>query len=193
MSSYLADWDPRVAELAAKALTQWTGTPREAGSNPRPVAPLDVAGLEAVRGKRLRITMSRGGIMELRLLADDAPATVARVTRLAREGYYNGLTFHRVEPTFVLQGGSPRANEYAGDGPFMRDEPGPAHNRGTLGISTRGRDTGDAQLFVNLVDSPRLDHVFTVFAVIERGLDVADAVLEGDVMTRVELVDAPRR
>ena len=101
--------------------------------------------------------------------------------------------FHRVEPTFVLQGGSPGANEYMGDGPYMRDEPGVAHTRGTIGISTRGRDTGDAQIFVNLVDSPRLDHAYTVFAVVERGMDVADRVVEGDVMARVELVDAPRR
>ena len=67
------------------------------------------------------------------------------------------------------------------------------HNRAAVGISTRGRDTGDAQLFVNLIDSPRLDHIYTVFAVVERGMDVADLVLEGDVMAKVELVDAPRR
>ena len=75
----------------------------------------------------------------------------------------------------------------------MHDEPGVAHNRGTVGISTRGRDTGDGQIFINLVDSPRLDHAYTVFAVIERGMDVADGVLEGDVMARVELVNAPAR
>lgn len=131
--------------------------------------------------------------MELRLLPDEAPATVARVVSLALKGHYDGLTFHRVEPTFVLQGGSPGANEFMGDGPYMRDEPGVAHNRGTVGISTRGRDTGDGQIFVNLIDSPRLDHAYTVFAVVERGMDVADRVLEGDVMTKVELVDAPRR
>ena len=91
----------------------------------------------------------------------------------------------------MLQGGSPGANEYMGDGPYLRDEPGVAHNRGTVGISTRGRDTGDGQLFINLIDSPRLDHVYTVFAVVERGMDVADMVLEGDVMARVELVAAP--
>jgi peptidyl-prolyl cis-trans isomerase B (cyclophilin B) len=190
---YLQDWDPRVAELAAKAITQWTGTAREATPRPRPPVPPDPAALEAVRRKWLRITMASGGVLDLRLLAADAAATVLRVTGLATVGYYNGLTFHRVEPTFVLQGGSPGANEFMGDGLYMRDEPGVAHNRGTVGISTRGRDTGDAQLFVNLVDSPRLDHLYTVFAVVERGMDAADRVLEGDVMTRVELVDAPRR
>jgi len=190
---YLDDWDPRVAELAAKAISQWTGTAREATPRPRPHVPPDPVALEAARGKVLRITMASGGVMDLRLLADDAPGTVVRVTGLAKIGYYNGLTFHRVEPTFVLQGGSPGANEFMGDGLYLRDEPGLAHNRGTVGISTRGRDTGDAQIFVNLVDSPRLDHAYTVFAVVERGMDVADRVLEGDVMTRVELVDAPRR
>lgn len=190
---YLEDWDPRVAELAATAIGRWTGAPREASPRLRTQLAPDAGVLEARRGKWLRITMANGGVMDLRLLPDEAPATVLRVTGLARSGYYNGLTFHRVEPTFVLQGGSPGANEYMGDGLYMRDEPGVAHNRAAVGISTRGRDTGDAQIFINLVDSPRLDHVYTVFAVVERGMDVADRVLEGDVMTRVELVDAPRR
>jgi cyclophilin family peptidyl-prolyl cis-trans isomerase len=193
LERYLEDWDPRVAELAAKAITQWTGAPREASPRRRTQPAPDATVLEALRGKWLRVTMAGGGVMDLRLLPDEAAATVLRVTGLAGSGYYNGLTFHRVEPTFVLQGGSPGANEYMGDGLYMRDEPGVAHNRGAVGISTRGRDTGDAQIFINLVDSPRLDHAYTVFAVVERGMDVADRVLEGDVMTRVELVDAPRR
>jgi cyclophilin family peptidyl-prolyl cis-trans isomerase/HEAT repeat protein len=193
LERYLEDWDARVAELAAKAIAQWTGAPRQASPRRRTQLAPDATVLEVLRTKWLRITMASGGVMELRLLADEAPATVLRVTGLAGSGYYNGLTFHRVEPTFVLQGGSPGANEYMGDGLYMRDEPGVAHNRGAVGISTRGRDTGDAQLFINLVDSPRLDHAYTVFAVVERGMDVADRVLEGDVMTRVELVDAPRR
>ena len=190
---FLSDWDARVAEAAAKAITKWTGQPREASARPRPTQPPDLAVLAKARTQRLRITMARGGVIEMRLLADEAPATVARVASLAAKGHYNGLTFHRVEPTFVLQGGSPGANEFMGDGPYMRDEPGVAHNRATLGISTRGRDTGDAQIFVNLIDSPRLDHAYTVFAVVERGMDVADTVLEGDVMAKVEFVDAPRR
>ena len=88
---------------------------------------------------------------------------------------------------FVIQGGSPGANEYSGDPLFMRDEVG-LHVRGTAGVSTRGRDTGDAQIFVNLVDSPRLDHVYTVFGTVVAGMDVVDGILEGDVIERVELV-----
>jgi cyclophilin family peptidyl-prolyl cis-trans isomerase len=190
-STYLRDFDPKVAELAAKAISQWTATARAADPVLRPAGPPDAASLEPLRRQHLRITMARGGVIELRLLVDEASATVLRIAELTRRGHYTGLTFHRVEPTFVLQGGSPGANEFMGDGPYMRDEPGVAHNRGTVGISTRGRDTGDGQLFINLVDSPRLDHAYTVFAVVERGMDVADSVLEGDVMARVELVAAP--
>ena len=107
--------------------------------------------------------------------------TVARFTTLARAGRYDGLTFHRVVPNFVIQGGSPGANEYAGASPrYLRDELGThPHLRGSIGISTRGRDTGDAQIFINLVDLPRLDHDYTVFGRVTMGLDLLDKVLEG--------------
>jgi cyclophilin family peptidyl-prolyl cis-trans isomerase len=135
---------------------------------------------------------SGGDTIVLRLHPDHAPAAVARVAWLARRGYYDGLTWHRVVPNFVIQGGSPAMNEYVGDGPFMRDELGGlSHLRGTVGISTRGRDTGDAQWFVNLVDNLRLDPDYTVFATVESGLDVADRILEGDVMARVEVLPPP--
>jgi cyclophilin family peptidyl-prolyl cis-trans isomerase len=152
--------------------------------------PVPVKPVGPVTARRIRITMQRGGTFELALFPDEAPATIARVAALAKKGYYNGLTFHRVVPNFVLQGGSPGANEYMGDGPFMRDELGlRSHARGTLGISTRGRDTGDAQLFINLLDNVRLDHNFTVFAEITAGLDVVDGILEGDVIERVDVLE----
>jgi cyclophilin family peptidyl-prolyl cis-trans isomerase len=118
-----------------------------------------------------------------------APATVLRFVHLAEAGYYTGLTFHRIVPNFVIQGGSPGANEYVGDASFMRDEVGQwPHVRGAVGISTRGRDTGDAQIFVDLVDNPRLDHEYTVFAQVLNGMNVVDQVLEGDVIEKIEIV-----
>ena len=130
--------------------------------------------------------MRGGGRIELELLPGDAPASVHRFATLARAGHYDGLTFHRWVPNFVIQGGSPAANEYAGDSRFMDDELGRiGHLRGSVGISTRGRHTGDAQIFIDLLDLPRLDHDYTVFARVIGGMDVADQILEGDVIGRV--------
>ena len=112
------------------------------------------------------------------------------VHQLADAGQYNGLTFHRIVPNFVIQGGSPGADEYDGRSrQFQRDEVGLARNgRGTIGISTRGRDTGDAQIYFNLVDNFRLDRDYTVMATMRDGMDVMDRVQEGDVIERIEIV-----
>ena len=189
---YLADFDPAVADTAAAMVSQWAG--RTYRSAPRPLPSVDGPPDDpaSLRNVRVRVTMSAssgGGSFEIRLFPSDAPATVSRFVQLVRAGYYNGLTIHRVVPDFVVQGGSPGANEYMGDGPFMRDEVGVrSHRRGVLGISTRGRGTGDAQFFVNLVDNPRLDHDYTVFAEVVSGMAIVDQLLEGDVMRSVELV-----
>jgi len=148
--------------------------------------------LRRLASPRARVTIRGVGAFELALFTAQAPATVLRFARLAESGYYNGLTFHRVVPNFVIQGGSPGANEFIGDAAFMRDEVGTwPHVRGAVGISTRGHDTGDAQIFVDLVDNPRLDHDYTVFAQILNGIDVVDQVLEGDVIDRIEILKGP--
>jgi cyclophilin family peptidyl-prolyl cis-trans isomerase/HEAT repeat protein len=189
LEPYVRDFDAAIARKAAAILETWTQKPVAASPQPLPLAPVKLADIDALRDARLRFVMAGKGAFELRLLVDEAPLSSLRVATRAREGYYNGLTFHRVVPNFVIQGGSPGANEYAGDGPYMRDEVGLVpHRRGTVGISTRGRDTGDAQIFVNLVDLPRLDHTYTVFAEVVSGMDVIDRVLEGDAIERVEIV-----
>ena len=187
LEGYLKDFDPAVAGKAAAILTAWTGQPRTAA--PQPLTPPGVTAemVAALRGKALRFHMAGLGHFDIGLEVDAAPLSAIRVARRAGEGYYNGLTFHRIAPNFVIQGGSPGANEYSGEPHYMRDEVG-LHYRGTAGISTRGRDTGDAQIFVNLIDSPRLDHAYTVFGRVIDGMAVVDAILEGDVIERVELV-----
>ena len=187
LEGYLKDFDPAIAQRTAEILTEWTGKPRTA--SPQPLTPPGVttAMVSALRGKSLRFHMAGRGYFDIGLDVDAAPLTAIRIARRAGEGYYNGLTFHRIAPNFVIQGGSPGANEYMGEHFYMRDEVG-LHVRGTVGISTRGRDTGDAQIFVNLIDSPRLDHIYTVFGTVVAGMDVVDGTLEGDVIERVELV-----
>jgi cyclophilin family peptidyl-prolyl cis-trans isomerase len=145
--------------------------------------------LDALDGAVFAVEMVGGGTFEIRLMPWAAPTNAYRFARLAEAGYYDGLTFHRVVANFVLQGGSPDANEYSGDGPFTRDEVGLIGNwRGTLGVSTRGRDTGDGQMFINLVDNVRLDHDYTVFAEVARGMGVVDQVLEGATIRRIRRI-----
>jgi cyclophilin family peptidyl-prolyl cis-trans isomerase len=195
IAPYLNDFDPKVAEAAAAVIGRLTGQPAPVPeARTRPAAVPALADVERLRGARAVIHVAGRGAFEVTLLPDEAPATVARFVSLARAGYYNGLTFHRVVPAFIVQGGSPAANEYVGDGPFMRDEIGlEPHVRGAAGISTRGRDTGDAQIWFNLVDNPRLDHDYTVFGRITSGAGVLDRVLECDLIERIELVERPRR
>jgi cyclophilin family peptidyl-prolyl cis-trans isomerase len=188
---YLADFDPAIADSAATILAALTGQVHRARPRRLPPPMVAPAAVKGFRDSTFRVTMASGGSFEVELLMAEAPLTVARIVRLVRRGYYNGLSFHRVVPNFVVQGGSPGANEYSGDGPFMRDELGPrSHERGTLGTSTRGRDTGDGQFFVNLVDNPRLDYDYTVWGRIVSGIETVDAIMEGDVIRRIELRSA---
>jgi cyclophilin family peptidyl-prolyl cis-trans isomerase/HEAT repeat protein len=187
LEGYLRDFDPQIAAKAAEILTAWTGKSRTASPQPLTTPGVTLAGVNALRGKALRFHMGSSGSFDIGLDVDAAPLSSLRIARRAGEGYYDGLTFHRVAANFVIQGGSPGANEYAGEPFFMRDEVG-LHVRGTVGVSTRGRDTGDAQIFVNLIDSPRLDHIYTVFGTVVAGMNVVDGILEGDVIQRVELV-----
>jgi cyclophilin family peptidyl-prolyl cis-trans isomerase/HEAT repeat protein len=175
---YARDFDPAVARRAAEL----AGVAAAPTSLPAPAVPT-VAQLRSVRGAT--IEMADGGRIELRLFPLDAPTNTWRFVRLARAGWFDGLTFHRIAPFFVVQGGSPLANEYVGDGPFTRDEVGLENRRGTVGVSTRGRDTGDGQLYFNTVDNVRLDHDYTVFAEVVRGMDVVDRMQEGARMRRV--------
>jgi len=192
---YLADFDTTVAATAAALISRWTGTTVSPHPAPLPIAPEPLAAVFRARDVRFRVTLapsSGGGSFTVRLFPAETPATAAHLIRLVRAGYYAGVVLHRVEPNFVVQGGGPGSTEYIGDRVFMRDELGRrTHGRGTIGISSRGRDTGDAQWFINLVDNPLLDHEYTVFGEIVAGRDVAERILEGDRIARSTVSGAP--
>jgi peptidyl-prolyl cis-trans isomerase B (cyclophilin B) len=180
--------DARAAIAKTLAALGVESAPRQAPAR-APVTDLNADDLRRLASPKARVTIRSVGTFDLALFTVQAPATVLRFSRLAESGYYNGLTFHRIVPNFVIQGGSPGASEYIGDAAFMRDEVGTwPHVRGAVGISTRGHDTGDAQIFIDLVDNPRLDHQYTVFAQVLNGIDVVDRILEGDVIERIEIV-----
>jgi cyclophilin family peptidyl-prolyl cis-trans isomerase len=171
---------------ARRALLTLSGRPT---SEDRPPAAPTTLAPEAValalgEDVRLRVTLSAnsgGGSFVVRMRGDVAPIMAARILQLADSGYYNGGTWHRVEHDFVIQGAAHGDNEYVGNPKFLRDEVGNLpHARGTIGMSTRGHDTGDAQWFINLRENLRLGRDYTVFAEVVEGMSVVDGILEGD-------------
>lgn len=188
------DFDCAVAQAAATIAARFGPA---SGTAPRctklPVRlPPDAVALALGGEQRLRVVLadsSGGGSFVVRLRGDIAPIMAARILELARSHYYDGLTWQRVEPDFVIQGGSPKSNEYVGNPRFIRDELGTVpHVRGTVGMSTRGHDTGDAQWFVNLRDNLRLNRDYSLFGEVIDGIDVVDGVLEGDVIARIDVI-----
>jgi cyclophilin family peptidyl-prolyl cis-trans isomerase len=112
---------------------------------------------------------------------EDAPVTVAQLSRLAREGYFRGLTFHRVVPDFVVQGGDPRGDGEGGPGFTLPCEVSPrTYLRGTVGMALAGKDTGGSQLFVALSPQPHLDGRYTIIGTVVSGMEALDGMVEGD-------------
>lgn len=173
---------------AREALLEAAGRPASDDRRPPAVHELPPRAVALALGQevRVRVTMSPasgGGSFVVRLRGDLAPMMAGRILELVRAGYYDGGNWHRVEPDFVIQGAGPGTNEYVGYAHYLRDELGTvAHPRGTVGMSTRAHDTGDAQWFINLKDNPRLIRDYTVFAEVVDGIDVVDGTLEGDVV-----------
>lgn len=187
-------WVKRANASAHDARTALLAAAGRPASDDRPpvepaVLPPRAVALALGADVRLRVTMapsSGGGSFVVVLRGDVAPMMAARILALARSGYYSGLGWHRVEPDFVIQGLSPGENEYVGWAQSLRDELGNVHHtRGTVGMSTRGHDTGDAQWFINLKDNLRLDSDYTVFGDVIEGIDVVDGVLEGDIVASI--------
>jgi peptidyl-prolyl cis-trans isomerase B (cyclophilin B) len=129
------------------------------------------------------------GTITLELFDQDAPDTVANFTKLAKSGFYNGLSFHRVIPNFMIQGGCPRGDGTGGPGWNIKCEINPQkHTPGTLSMAHAGKDTGGSQFFITHVATPWLDGVHTVFG---RTSDMAvvNAVKQGDKIVSVKIVE----
>ena len=132
------------------------------------------------------------GTIELELFPEDAPGTVENFEKLIKEGFYDGLTFHRVIPDFVIQGGCPVGNGTGGPGYTIKCETEGNPNKpgtGALSMAHAGKDTGGSQFFITHSPQPHLDGVHTVFGQVIKGMDVVNAIKQGDKMVKVTIVD----
>lgn len=130
------------------------------------------------------------GVMKVNFYDEDAPNTVANFLKLSKSGYYDGLTFHRVIPSFVIQGGCPDGNGMGGPGYTIKCEltgGNQYHDRGVLSMAHAGRNTGGSQFFIchNRQNTAHLDRNHTCFGKVYEGLDVIDQIRQGDVIEKI--------
>ena len=129
------------------------------------------------------------GAIRVELAAEQAPLTVANFVNLAQRGFYDGLNFHRVIPNFMIQGGCPKGTGTGGPGYRFEDETrnGLGHERGVLSMANAGPNTNGSQFFITHVATPWLDGKHTVFGKVVEGLDVVDAIAQGDAIHSVKI------
>ncbi len=135
------------------------------------------------------------GTMHVEFYENDAPKTVENFTKLLKEGFYDGLTFHRVIPNFVIQGGCPNGTGAGGPGYTIDcelDGENQYHDRGVLSMAHAGRNTGGSQFFVchSRDNTAHLDRNHTVFGKVTEGLDVIDTIREGDKIEKITVSEA---
>ncbi len=138
---------------------------------------------------QIYIELDRGTI-QIELAVIDAPLTAENFVQLARSGFFNGLTAHRVVANFVVQTGDPRGDSEGGPGYTIRDELSELpYIRGSVGMALDWADTGGIQFFITLSPQPHLDDKYTVFGRVVNGMDVVDAIQQGDIIRRVRVWD----
>ena len=129
------------------------------------------------------------GPLRVELAADKAPLTVANFVNLARRGFYDGLSFHRVINDFMIQGGCPKGTGTGGPGYKFEDEArnGLGHERGVLSMANAGPNTNGSQFFITHVATPWLDGKHTVFGKVLEGQEVVDSIKQGDIIRSVKI------
>lgn len=144
--------------------------------------------------KQYAVIVTEKGTMKAELYTAETPGTVANFVQLAEHGFYDGLTFHRVIPDFVIQGGCPRGDGTGGPGYTIKCEtsaPRQYHDRGVLSMAHAGKDTGGSQFFIchNRRNTQHLDGRHTCFGKVVEGLDVIDDIRQGDKIVSIRIVE----
>jgi len=157
--------------------------------------PVDYRRALARLGKRFHATINTDkGAFTLELLPDAAPLTVDNFVELSQRGFFNNITFHRVVPNFVIQGGDPRGDGNGGPGFQIRCEINEVpYARGAVGMALSGKDTGGSQWFVTHSPQPHLDGGYTVFARVVSGMETVDRITRGDRIRSINVAEAKRK
>jgi cyclophilin family peptidyl-prolyl cis-trans isomerase len=157
-------------------------------------SPADYARALGRLGKSVRAVVNTDkGAFTIELLPEDAPLNVDNFVQLAQSSYFNNITFHRVVPNFVVQGGDPRGDGNGGPGYQIRCEINEVpYERGAVGMALSGKDTGGSQWFVTHSPQPHLDGGYTVFGRVVAGMDVVDHIARGDRIKSISVTESAR-
>src|SRR5207253_10759532 len=138
------------------------------------------------------VTLEKGGEIRIEFFPEDAPKTVANFVALAKKGFYNGLTFHRVVPNFVVQGGCPKGDGTGGPGHTIPAEFNTQkHVRGSVAMArSQHPDSAGSQFYICYGPTPHLDGNYTVFGRAVAGMEHVDRIRQGDRMASVTIVEA---
>jgi peptidyl-prolyl cis-trans isomerase B (cyclophilin B) len=171
-----------LAASPAVVQTTWAQAPQPAAPQKGPARVAQTA----------EITMEKGGIIKIEFFPDDAPKTVENFVTLAKKGFYDGLTFHRIEPGFVIQGGDPKGDGTGGPGYKIKAEFNKnKHDRGAVAMArSSDPDSAGSQFYIVLAPAHFLDGKYTVFGKVVSGMNIVDNVKKGDKMKSVKILDA---
>lgn len=146
-------------------------------------------------GKKVKqtaiITLEKGGEIRIEFFPEDAPKTVENFVTLAKKGFYDGLTFHRVVPGFVVQGGDPKGNGTGGPGYTIKAEFNKRkHVRGTVAMArAQDPDSAGSQFYITFGPQPNLDGNYAVFGQVVSGMELVDKIQVGDRMKSVRIIE----
>ncbi|AKM82520.1 TPA: peptidylprolyl isomerase [Candidatus Berkelbacteria bacterium] len=162
------------------------------GTSKDPIMNLSFPGIlskDKIENKKAVITTNKG-VIEFELFADKSPKTVSNFVYLANSKFYDGLTFHRVEPGFVIQGGDPNGNGTGGPGYKFEDETVQGdYELGSVAMANSGPDTNGSQFFICLDNLPSLPKQYSLFGKVTSGIDVVKQIAVGDKIEKIEIKD----
>lgn len=149
--------------------------------------PFPLLSKDELQGKRVRISTEKGDI--LIEISSDSPLASSNFLYLVNKEFYDGLTFHRREEGFVIQGGDPKGDGTGGPGYAFADEPVIGnYTRGTVAMANAGLNTNGSQFFIMLADNPQLPKSYTIFGKVIEGMEIVDKIMVGDVVEKAFLI-----